>query len=73
MGCVTLGSAPGLPCTIVFNGTRASAPRVMLNPEVLTTGTTTVRATSITTTGFVITSTAALVATDKVCWWAPSP
>lgn len=68
-GSVVLGAAPPLPCAIVFNGTWTSAPHCYLNPEVLTTGTTTVRATTPTTTGFVITSTAALVATDKVTWW----
>jgi hypothetical protein len=71
-GSITLGTTPGLPCTIVFNGTWTNAPRCYLNPEILTTGTTTVRATSITTTGFVITSTAALVATDKVSWFCVS-
>lgn len=68
-GSVTLGTTPGLPCTIVFNGTWTSAPHCVLNPEVLTTATTTVRATGISTTQFVITSTAALVATDKVTWF----
>lgn len=72
-GCVTLGTGPTLPCTIVFNGTLTAAPAVFLNPEVLTTATTTVRATGITTSQFVITSSASLVATDKVCWWAPGP
>lgn len=71
-GSVALGSAPGLPCTIVFNGTWAAAPHCSLNPEILTTGTTTVRATSITTTGFVITSTASLVQADKVTWFCVS-
>lgn len=71
-GSVILGSSPGLPCTIVFNGTWTSAPKCYLNPEVLTTGTTTVRATGITTGQFVITSTAALVATDKVSWFCTS-
>lgn len=68
-GSVILGAAPTLPCAIVFNGTQTSAPHCYLTPEILTTGTTTVRPTSITTTGFVITSTAALVATDKVTWF----
>lgn len=68
LGSVTLGAAPGLPCTIVFNGTWTNAPKCFLNAEVLTTASTTVRATGITTTQFVITSTAALVATDKVSW-----
>lgn len=71
-GAVTLGTTPGLPCTIVFNGTWTNAPRCYLNPEVLTTASTTVRATTITTTGFIITSTAALVATDKVSWFCVS-
>jgi hypothetical protein len=71
-GSIILGTTPGLPCAIVFNGTWTNAPRCYLNPEILTTGTTTVRATSITTTGFVITSTAALVATDKVSWFCVS-
>lgn len=68
LGSVTLGTTPGLPCTIVFNGTWTNAPKCFLDPEVLTTGTTTVRATGISTTQFVITTTAALVATDKVSW-----
>jgi len=68
-GAVTLGSTPSPPCIIVFNGTWTTAPHCHLNPEVLTTGTTTVRATGITTTQFTITTTAALVATDKVTWW----
>lgn len=68
LGSVTLGTAPGLPCTIVFNGTWTNAPKCFLDAEVLATATTTVRATGITTTQFVITSTAALVATDKVSW-----
>jgi hypothetical protein len=71
-GSVALGSAPGLPCTIVFNGTWGQTPRCWLNPDVLTTGTTTVRATSITTTSFVITSTASLVQADKVSWLCES-
>jgi hypothetical protein len=68
LGSVTLGTTPGLPCTIVFNGTWTNAPKCFLDAEVLATGTTTVRATGVTTTQFVITSTAALVATDKVSW-----
>lgn len=71
-GSITLGAAPGLPCTIVFNGTWGQTPRCWLSPEVLATATTTVRPTSITTTGFIITSTAALVATDKVSWLCES-
>lgn len=68
-GSVVLGAAPTLPCAIVFNGTwSTSAPHCYLSPEILTTATTTVRPTTVTTTGFVITSTAALVATDKVTW-----
>lgn len=72
LGSVTLGTTPGLPCTIVFNGSWGGTPRCFLNAEVLATGTTTVRATGVTTAQFVITSTAALVATDKVSWWCVS-
>lgn len=73
LGSVALGTAPGLPCTIVFSGAGwSAAPHCMLNPLVLTTGTTTVRATGISTTQFVITSTAALVAADKVEWLCAS-
>ena len=68
-GAIALGSAPGLPCQIVFNGNFPTAPHCYLNPEILTTGTTTVRATSLLTTGFVITSSAALVQADKITWW----
>lgn len=71
-GSVTLGTGPTLPCTIVFNGTWTNAPTCYLNPDVLTTATTTVRATGVSTTQFVITSTAALVATDKVSWLCES-
>ena len=72
LGSVTLGAAPGLPCTILFNGTWTNTPRCFLNPGVLATASTTVRATGITTSQFVITSTAALVATDKVSWLCAS-
>jgi len=71
-GSVTLGTSPGLPCTIVFSGTWTSAPRCWLNPDILTTATTTVRATGITTGQFVITTSAALVATDKISWHCES-
>jgi hypothetical protein len=69
LGSVTLGTTPGLPCTIVFNGTWNQAPRCFLNADVLTTATTTVRATGMSTSQFVITSSAALVATDRISWW----
>lgn len=67
-GSIVLGAGPTLPCQLVFSQLFATAPKCALNPEILTTGTTTVRATSVTTGGFVITTTAALVATDKVSW-----
>lgn len=68
-GSVTLGAAPGTP-VITFNGTWTNAPRVFLNEEILATATTTTRATSIGTTSFTITSTAALAAGDKISWLA---
>jgi hypothetical protein len=71
-GSVTIGTTPGT-CVITFNGTWTNAPNVYLNPTILTTGTTTCRATGITTTAFTITCTAALVATDKVSWLAIGP
>jgi hypothetical protein len=71
-GSVVIGTTPGT-CAITFNGTLTSAPNVYLNEPILTTGTTTCRATSITTTGFTITCTAGLVSTDKVSWFAVVP
>jgi hypothetical protein len=68
VGSIVLGAGPTLPCQLVFSQNFLTAPKCALNPEVLTTATTTVRATSVLVSGFVITSTAALVATDKVSW-----
>lgn len=68
LGSVTLTAGLTLPCTIVFSQAWPTAPKCFVNPEVLTTATTTARATGITTAQFVITTTAALVATDKVSW-----
>lgn len=68
VGSIVLGAGPTLPCQLVFSQNFATAPKCVLNPEILATGTTTVRATSVLVSGFVITSTAALVATDKVSW-----
>lgn len=67
-GSIVLGAGPTLPCQLVFAQNFATAPKCAINPEILATGTTTVRATSVLVSGFVITSTAALVATDKVSW-----
>lgn len=68
VGSIVLGAGPTLPCQIVFSQNFTNAPKCAINPEILTTGTTTIRATSVLVSGFVITSSAALVATDKVSW-----